>query len=220
MKFISDSIFPDPNLTDENGILCFGGDLEVLTLIDAYSHGIFPWPQKNLPLIWFSIPRRGILDFSKLHISKRLRRYLSSWKGEFRMDTCFGDVIKACAQQIRSDQNDTWILPEMIEAYINLYRAGYAHCVEAWESGELVGGIYGVFIANVFSAESMFYRRSNSSKLCLLFLVEHLKKIGLDWMDIQVLTSITEQLGGEYIPREEFLERLEKQRSKEKIFFL
>ncbi len=216
----SDSIFPNFDLANEDGLLCYGGSLEIEYLVDAYSHGIFPWPHEGYPLLWFSPPMRGIIDFGKFHIPRRLIRFRNSWQGEFRIDTSFQDVIQACAKQVRNGQAGTWILPSMIDAYIAFHKSGYAHCVEAWEDDELVGGIYGVFIGNVFSAESMFFTKSNCSKLCLWHLIEHLKEIGLGWLDIQVLTPITEQLGGIYIPRKEFMERLETQRTKEPVSFL
>ncbi len=220
MMINQDSIFPNPNQADEDGLLCYGGKLDVAFLIDAYSHGIFPWPHEGYPLLWFSPPLRGIIEFDLLHIPRRLKRFRNSWQGEFRIDTAFQDVIQACARKVRNGEYGTWILPEMIDAYIAFHKAGYAHCVEAWEDGELVGGIYGVFIGNVFSAESMFFTKSNCSKLCLWHLIEHLEKIGLCWLDIQVLTPITEQLGGIYIPRKRFLERIEAQHSKEIVSFL
>jgi leucyl/phenylalanyl-tRNA--protein transferase len=217
---IEHSLFPYPDMADEDGLLCIGGDLEVITLLDAYYHGIFPWPQEGMPALWFSPFRRGILEFSKLHIPQRLKRIRNSWKGEFRVNTSFKEIIKACKTQKRPGQSGTWIIPEMIEAYYNLHKAGYAHCIGAWEDNELTGGIYGVFVGNVFSGESMFYRRPNRSKLCLWYLVEHLQGKGVQWMDLQMLTPLTENFGGEYITRKEYLERLKKEHSKPEISFL
>ena len=214
-----DSIFPDPSLSDEDGLLCIGGDLNTNTLIDSYYHGIFPWPQKGLPILWFCPVKRGILNFSKLHIPARLKKFRKSWSGEFKINSAFRQVINACRLQKRPGQSGTWILPEMIKAYTDLHKAGYAHSVEAWENDRLVGGIYGVFVGNVFSGESMFYKKANCSKLCLWRLVEHLQNIGLEWMDVQMLTPVTETFGGEYITREEFLILLKREHEKEKIVF-
>jgi leucyl/phenylalanyl-tRNA---protein transferase len=216
---VKQSIFPDPEMADEDGLLCIGVNLEVNTLIDAYYHGVFPWPQKDLPVLWFSPPMRGILNFNELHISKRLYRFKTSWKGEFRIDTAFEEVINSCKLQKRPGQNGTWILSDMVSAYTELHYAGYAHSVEAWENDKLVGGIYGVFVGNVFSGESMFYKKPNCSKLSFLKLVENLKNIGLKWMDLQMLTPLTEGFGGEYVTRKEFLELIKKEHSKNKINF-
>ena len=216
---IRHSMFPDPDLADEDGLLCIGGDLGVTTLLDAYYHGIFPWPQEALPILWFCPARRGIIEFNKLHIPKRLKRFRNSWEGEFRINTSFSEVIDNCKSQTRPGQNGTWIIPEMIQAYIKLHNAGYAHSVEAWENNELVGGVYGVFIGNVFSGESMFYKKTNRSKLCFWHLIEHLQKLGLEWMDLQMLTSITKSFGGEYIKRGEFLKRLVSEHNKPEMAF-
>ncbi len=219
IDIVKQSIFPYPDSTDEDGLLCIGGNLDVETLADAYYNGIFPWPQEGLPILWFCPLMRGILNLSKLHVPERLKRIRNSWKGEFKIDSAFKDVITACRMQKRPDQRGTWIIPEMIDAYYDLHEAGYAHCVEAWESNELVGGIYGVYVGNVFSGESMFYKVPNMSKLCLWYLAEHLKEIGIDWMDMQMLTPVTESFGGEYITREEFLKRLQEEHLRLKIPF-
>lgn len=212
MNSLSKSIFPHPDNADEHGLLCYGGNLEVPTLLDAYSHGIFPWPHEGYPLLWFSPPERGVIDFDRVHIPKRLARFRRNWPGEFRFDSDFRAVIKNCATVSRRGQRGTWITPEMIDAYCDFHRAGFAHCVEAWENGELTGGIYGVFVENVFSAESMFFKKANCSKLCLWRLIEHLESIGLTWLDVQVLTPVTVQFGGRYVERGEFLGRMEKER--------
>jgi leucyl/phenylalanyl-tRNA---protein transferase len=216
---IKQSIFPDPEMADQDGLLCIGINLELNAIIDAYYHGIFPWPQEDLPVLWFSPPIRGILNFSKLHISKRLSRFRNAWNGEYRIDSAFEEVINSCKLQKRPGQNGTWILPDMVKAYTELHYAGYAHSVEAWENNKLVGGIYGVFVGNVFSGESMFYKKSNCSKLSLLKLVEHLENLGLEWMDVQMLTPLTQSFGGEYITRKEFLELIKKEHGKNKISF-
>ncbi len=218
--FDEKSIFPHPDQADENGLLCAGGNLSLPVLLDSYSHGIFPWPHEGYPLLWFSPPERGIIYFDNVHISKRLARFRKSWKGHFLIDKNFPEVVQYCADTGRKGQRGTWIIPEMIDAYVEFHMAGYSHCIEAWEDDELVGGIYGVFVGNVFSAESMFFKKSNCSKLCLWYLIEHLESIGLQWLDVQVLTPITEQFGGIYIPRDKFFEQIKTQQQKELISFI
>ena len=220
MNINTKSMFPHPDESDEDGLLCYGGNLEVDILLDAYSHGIFPWPHEGYPLLWFSPPERGIIEFDKVHIPQRLERFRKSWKGEFRIDTSFREVITACAKKKRKGQRGTWITADMTNAYIAFHKAGYAHCVEAWEDNQLAGGVYGVFAGNVFSAESMFFNRPNCSKLCLWRLIEHLKGLGLTWLDVQVLTPATEQFGGIYVPRDEFLERLRREHEKNAVPFI
>lgn len=211
------SRFPDPNSAAPDGLLCYGGDLKPDTLLDAYSHGIFPWPREGLPILWFSPPVRGVIDFDELHWSRRFLRELKKDQFEITFNRDFASVIEGCASAPRSYDSGTWILPEMITAYKRLHELGYAHSVECWVKGavgkELAGGLYGVYIAGVFSAESMFYRISNASKRCLYALIEELKKSGLTWMDIQMVTPISKSIGGKYIRREEFLARLSRARA-------
>ncbi len=217
---IKHSMFPNPDMADEDGLLCIGADLDVYTLLDAYYHGIFPWPREGLPVLWFCPAQRGIIDFSKIHIPRSLKKFRKSWEGEFRINTVFRKVIKSCQEQRRPGQDGTWILPKMISAYTKFHEAGYAHSIEAWEENELTGGIYGVFVGNVFSGESMFYKKDNRSKICLWYLIEHLQEIGLEWMDVQMLTPLTQSFGGEYIQREDFIRKMIISHSKPKIIFI
>ncbi|MCM2281054.1 MAG: leucyl/phenylalanyl-tRNA--protein transferase [Bdellovibrionaceae bacterium] len=201
--------FPDPRSATEDGLLCIGGDLRVSTLLEAYSHGIFPWPQEGYPLLWFSPPRRGVVDFDEVHFSQRFLRETRKTELTFTFDRAFADVVDACATVPRTHETGTWILPEMRRAYIRFFEAGHAHSVEAWRGDRLVGGLYGVYVAGVFSGESMFFRESNASKLCLYRLIAHLRSKGLTWMDTQMVTSLVASIGGKYISRDEFLARLE-----------
>ena len=123
-------------------------------------------------------------------------------------DRDFSSIIRACAKVPRDGEAGTWILPEMVAAYESLFAKGYVHCVGAWLGDELVGGLYGVFVKGVFSGESMFFKESGASKLCLVHMVEHLQSMGLEWMDIQMVTPVLESFGGEYIPRSQFLTML------------
>lgn len=204
--------FPDARTAGDDGLLCFGGDLEVETLVEAYGHGIFPWPQEGLPLLWFSPRERGVLDFAELHWSRRFLRALKDTSFTITFNQEFEQVIKECAHAPRSHETGTWILPEMQDAYLRFHEAGYAHSVECWQAGHLVGGLYGVCVAGVFSGESMFFKVSDASKRCLFALTTELSRRGFRWMDIQMVTPVLEKLGGKYISRDEFLLRLSRAR--------
>lgn len=205
----SEFYFPDPERTLDDGLLCIGGNLEVETLCEAYSKGIFPWPQEGYPLLWFSPPERGVLDFEDLHISRSLKKMMGRVDWTLSFNQCFESVIQACAAQERPGQDGTWILSPMVEAYINLHRAGYAHSIEVWQGSDLIGGLYGVYIGGVFSGESMFYKQPNASKFAFISFVDFLKSKGLTWLDMQMVTPSLKAFGGKYISREEFLRRLE-----------
>lgn len=199
--------FPDPRSADPDGLVCVGGNLQVETLIRAYSQGIFPWPQGNLPLLWFSPDPRGVLDFEELHVSRSLNRFLKRNPFHVTRNHCFEEVIRQCALAPR-DHHGTWIRSDMVEAYVKLHKAGYGLSVECWNGEQLVGGIYGVWVNDFFSGESMFFLQSNASKVALLELIAWLKEKGLSWMDIQMLTPVLEAMGGKYINQDDFLERI------------
>jgi len=178
-------------------------------LIDAYEHGVFPWPSSEEDLIpWCSPKKRAVLFFSELRLPRSLARARRSSLYHFTRDHAFAEVISACAAQPRPGQNGTWITSDMIRAYVELHRLGRAHSVEAWEGDQLVGGIYGVDSGGAFSAESMFYSKPNASKLALLHLVDLLKEKGSEWLDIQQLTPHLEKLGAREIKRSDFLRLL------------
>jgi leucyl/phenylalanyl-tRNA--protein transferase len=200
--------FPDPRTATRDGLVAVGGDLHPDTLRLAYRQGIFPWPAPGLPLLWFSPPERGVLDFADLHVPRSLERAVRRSALRLTVDADFPAVIRACAGTPRPGQAGTWITEEMVEAYERLHRLGMAHSVEAWDESRLVGGIYGVEVDGAFAAESMFYRTPNASKLALLHLVAHLRSRGLDWLDIQVLTPHMERLGARAMARGRFLTRL------------
>lgn len=206
--------FPDVHITQEEGLIAVGGTLDVPTLFHAYKKGIFPWPQVGYPMLWFSPEKRGVIDFSELHISRSLEKQIKRDEYTFTVNQNFERVIEACQRQPRKNQQGTWILPELRKAYIKFHQAGFAHSVECWRGTELVGGIYGVFVEGVFSGESMFHEIPNTSKLSFLHLVKHLQNRQVEWMDIQMVTSVTENLGGKYISRDEFLSRLQKTQKK------
>ena len=200
-----------------DGIVALGGPLTTTNLLRAYCSGIFPWPIDEDILPWCCPDERGILDFNELHIPRRLARTRHQF--HFTIDRAFPQVITHCATVRRKHESGTWITEEMILAYCELHREGHAHSVEVWEGTELVGGIYGVDGCGSFSGESMFALRSNASKLALLFLIEHLKERGLDWMDVQMVTPLLESLGAKAIWREEFLEQLAATQKRRLILF-
>lgn len=207
MKYKSTVSFPEkPFLHTEDDIVAIGGKLDIGTLYNSYRNGIFPWPHKDYPMLWFFPKKRGVLRFDEFHIPKSLAKFAEKKLQQVRitMNQNFPLVIDECRFQKRPNQDGTWILPEIKRAYIEMHFAGYAHSIECWEGDELVGGIYGILIENVFSGESMFHKKTNMGKLCLIYLVEWLKSLGIKWMDIQMVTPVLESFGGKYISDEAY----------------
>lgn len=200
-------------------IVAVGGVLSTESLIKAYRQGIFPWPIDGLPLTWFCPVKRAILDFSKMRISKSLTKLKSRHRWTITRDQNFREVIQECANTPRPGQDGTWITPELLDAYVQLHRDGFAHSFEVWNGNELVGGIYGVDADGAFSAESMFFREPGASKIALMALIDHLKTHGATWIDIQVMTPHMEKLGAHEISRPDFLKLLRLTRSKSIILF-
>lgn len=207
--------FPNPRFAPPEGILAIGGTLDPVTLMAAYRQGIFPWSGAYFELAWFSPDPRAILRFAKLHTGARLARTRRRTKFTFTIDKAFQTVIKTCARIARRpDDAGTWITKDFIAGYTALHKMGLAHSVEAWDEGELVGGVYGVEIDGAFAGESMFHTRADASKLALLYLIEHLQARGLEWMDIQMMTPHLQALGAEEITRDDFLKLLAATRRK------
>jgi len=201
--------FPDIELADENGLLAMGGDLEVESLLLAYKSGIFPWPFDETVLVWFAPPRRALLFLDEFHPSKSLLRENKKAAFTIRIDHDFESVIRNCAElKNRGRQRGTWITEDMIEAYTEFHRAGYAHSIECYQGEKLIGGMYGVAIGRMFAGESMFYRQPNASKLCMLHLVELLKAKGVKWIDCQVMTPFLKAFGAREVTRKQFMELL------------
>ena len=202
-------------------IIGFGGNLTLENLRDAYHKGIFPWHITGLPLPWFCPERRAILEFKDLHVSRSLKKTRRNTKFSFTIDKDFEAVIKSCAEMKRPHESGTWITPEFVRAYTQYHREeGMAHSVEVWdETGELVGGLYGIDADGVFCGESMFHKKPNASKLALLYLIEHLKDRGATWLDIQVMTPHMKVFGAREINREDFLDRLEQTQKKNLYLF-
>jgi leucyl/phenylalanyl-tRNA--protein transferase len=206
-------LFPDPQtLPEHEQIALVGGELSVTSLREAYARGIFPWPTRGLPMLWHCPNPRGVLDFATMHIPRSLKQTLKKGTWRFTFNRDFRRVIEACAQQPRDGQDDTWILPDMVDAYVAFHEAGYAHSVECWLDDKLAGGLYGVYIDGSFSGESMFHSATGASKLALWALAKELERQGLSWMDVQMVTPVLKLFGGQMIEREAFLGRLQQAR--------
>lgn len=196
-------LFPYPELADEDGLLAVGGDLSPERVLLAYQNGIFPWYSSNSPILWWSPNPRFVLFPDKLKLSSSMKKFLRKTGYKVTFDTAFKDVISSCASM--REEDGTWITAEMQNAYCRLHELNLAHSVEVWENGELVGGLYGVSIGRCFFGESMFSKKSNSSKTGFITLVNFLKEKGFLIIDCQVHTNYLESLGAEHIPRKEFL---------------
>lgn len=200
--------FPPPEEAEEDGLLAVGGDLSPQRLLTAYSRGIFPWYSEDSPILWWSPDPRLILIPDELKVSRSLRQVMQKQVFAITMDRDFPCVIANCAAVQRKGQQGTWITGQMREAYIGLYEAGYAHSVEAWYEGELMGGLYGIALGGAFFGESMFARMSNASKVAFATLVQWLKKRGYVMIDCQVTTSHLVSLGAREVPRSTFMDLL------------
>lgn len=203
-----DPIFPHPGLAERSGLLAVGGDLSPERLIQAYANGIFPWYSAGDPILWWSPDPRMVLYPDRFRISKSLRRTIQAGGFKATFDTDFSSVIHACARVPRKGQPGTWIVPEMIEAYIRLHELGYAHSVEVYREGKLVGGLYGVSLGRVFFGESMFFTERDASKVALFHLVERLKSWDFHLIDAQVETAHLKSFGAINMDRAEFLRQL------------
>jgi leucyl/phenylalanyl-tRNA---protein transferase len=213
--------FPDPlqDFSNPPGLVAIGGDLSVERLLLAYRSGLFPWTAQ--PATWWCPDPRAIFEFDRFHVPRSVRKIVkrcvvvespplacdpgNSPPFHVTINCAFTKVMQGCATA-RADNN--WISPSFITAYTRLHEAGYAHSVECWQNGELVGGIYGVAVGGLFAGESMFHRVDNASKVALYFLTEFLRHRGFTLFDIQTLTPTTEQFGATLISRAEYLERL------------
>lgn len=208
-------VFPPVESASEDGLVAVGGDLELDTLLEAYQKGIFPWPLSTYPLnvdlphTWFSPDPRGMLEFKRLHVPRSFVKFLKKSPFHVTFNKAFADVIVNCAKTPRKDQPGTWITPEIINAYLNMFEKGYAYSVEVWNGNELVGGMYGVIIGDFVSGESMFTLEDNAGKEALYTLVHHLQEKGITWLDTQMVTEVVKQFGGKYVPRPVFLGKLQ-----------
>lgn len=194
-------------LDEPNGLLAAGGTLEPARLIDAYRRGIFPWSSDGQPVLWWSPDPRMVLHTAEFSVSRSLRKRLRARTFEVRVDTAFDDVMAACAEP-RAGQGGTWITPDMRTGYGALHRQGYAHSVEAWRDGRLVGGLYGVALGRVFFGESMFTRETDASKVALAHLVARLRALDVPLIDCQQETGHLASFGARPIPRRRFAAHL------------
>jgi leucyl/phenylalanyl-tRNA--protein transferase len=202
-------IFPPPYLARSDGLLAIGGDLTPERLLTAYRMGIFPWYSENEPKLWWSPDPRLVLYPFELTVSRSLEKTIRKNLFTITLDSALEQVIRECARVRLENCEMTWLVEEMIDAYIRLHRQGYAHSVEAWHEGELAGGLYGVSLGRSFFGESMFTRTSNASKVAFVHLVRYLESLGYDMIDCQVRTDHLLRFGAREIPRIFFLEQLE-----------
>ena len=197
----------DDAMAEPNGLLAAGGGLSPARLIDAYSRGIFPWFSEGDPVLWWCPDPRMVLPTDAVHVSQSLRRRLRRGDYQVTFDRAFADVLRECAAPRRHEQG-TWLVPSMRRAYEQLYERGAAHSLEVWIGGELAGGLYGVAIGRMFYGESMFSRRSDSSKIALVCLAAQLWKWGFPMIDCQMQTTHLATMGAHEIPRRVFVEML------------
>ena len=205
-----DLIFPSVEMATNEGIVAIGGDLGIERLLLAYRSGIFPWYNEDEPIVWWSPDPRFVLFPDKLKVTKSMQSVLNNGTFRFTINRAFNTVLQNCKSITRKDQEGTWITPEVQTAYTQLHELGYAHSAEAWMNGELVGGLYGIKLGNVFFGESMFSKVSNASKFAFINYVRQLQKENIALIDCQVYTAHLESLGAKMIKREIFMELLKK----------
>ncbi len=208
----NDCPFPslDQALSEPNGLIAIGGNLNAERLLSAYSQGIFPWFNEDEPVMWWSPNPRMVLFPDELKIASSLKKTLKKNLFEVRFNTAFYEVISACSDSKRLNQAGTWISQDMINAYYDLHQKGHAICMESWLNNQLVGGCYGVIINKMFYGESMFHTQTDASKVAFVHLVNHLKTLKIGMIDCQMKTPLLASFGGREIAREEFMQNLTK----------
>lgn len=201
-----------PAGSEAPGLLAAGADLSIPTLINAYSNGIFPWFSNGQPILWWSPNPRMVLHVANFKLSrslkKTLQQFIKSNTCEIRIDSNFEQVIQSCAHAPRRGQNGTWIVPEMVRAYVQLHKAGFAHSIETWVNGQLVGGLYCVALGRAVFGESMFTKATDASKIALCALIAFCKKNNIRTIDCQQNTAHLASLGASEISRHDFLEHI------------
>jgi len=200
-------VFPPVHLA-EDGLLALGGDLRPERLLLGYTQGIFPWYAENLPILWHSPDPRMVMTTRDLIVQRSLRKAIKRRPFELTTDKAFGDVLRGCAHVPRPGQTGTWLIPEMIDAYMKLHELGFAHSFEAWKDGELVGGLYGVSLGAAFFGESMFAKAPDASKVAFVASVRQLDAWHIGLIDCQVHTEHLERFGAYEIPRLDYLQML------------
>jgi leucyl/phenylalanyl-tRNA--protein transferase len=204
--YLRDTIdFPPVEESLDDGLLAAGGDLSEKRLLNAYRSGIFPWYSEYSPILWYSPPVRCIIKPDGFNLSHSLKLKLKNNDFTISLDKNFEDVINACASIKRKGESGTWILPEMIEAYTELHKSGYAHSVEVWHKGKLAGGLYGVSLGRAFFGESMFHKVTDASKAALHYLCTWLQKQNFNFIDAQNETRHLLSLGAITINRSDYL---------------
>lgn len=203
-----DLSFPPPELATPEGVLAVGDDLRPERLLSAYSQGIFPWPVRGFPLLWFCPDPRFVLPLGEVHLGRSMKRAVRRSNLSVRFDTAFDEVIDRCAHAPRPGQDGTWITTDLRNAFMRLHQLGYAHSVEAWHGNELVGGLYGVALGSMFFGESMFARTPDASKVAFVTLLGQLRAWGFDVVDCQVETEHLARFGARSWPRSRFLEQV------------
>lgn len=193
----------DTATDDPNGLLAVGGSLRVPRLVNAYRHGVFPWFEAGQPILWWSPSPRMVLKPDQIHVSKSLRKLLNKNLFRVSFDQAFEHVIHACAAP-RKYTDDTWITQSMQLAYIQMHQAGYAHSIEVWYDDELVGGLYGIALGQMFFGESMFSRQANASKVAMVSLSNWLKFWHYQLIDCQMETEHLSRMGAYSMSREAF----------------
>lgn len=206
----ADQDFPplEQALDEPNGLIAVGGCLSPRRIVNAYRAGIFPWFNPGEPILWWSPDPRSVLFPEHLYVSRSLTKTLRKQRFEIRFDSAFADVIEACSTP-RHAQGGTWITQDMKGAYCQLHALGIAHSFEAWQHGQLVGGLYGIGIGRVFFGESMFHRVTDASKVAFVALVAQLSAWGYQLIDCQVSSEHLFSLGAKEIPRQQFAELLQ-----------
>lgn len=206
MYFLTSELyFPPASETSPEGIIAVGGDLSPERLLLAYQNGIFPWYDNDEPKLWWCPEERMVLFFENLRITKSMKKIIIRKEFQVTFNTAFRDVISNCQKAPRKDQNGTWISDEIVESYCKLHELGHAKSVEVWQSGELVGGLYGIDLGDVFCGESMFSKVPNASKVAFIHLAKQLEMANYKLLDCQVYNDHLNSLGCIEIDREEFL---------------
>lgn len=206
-------IFPHPILREPDGLMAVGGDLSPERLLLAYRWGIFPWYHEGQPILWWWLAPRLMVRPEDVHVSHSVRNFINQKKYKVTFDKEFRAVMQRCSDVPRPGQDGTWIMPEMIDAYSTLHKMGYAHSVEVWEDGNLVGGLYGIALGKIFFGESMFSEKPNASKIGFVHLAQYLSSHGFQWIDCQQDTPHMRTLGAGLVEEDDFLNILRNNQS-------
>ncbi|GAB4322999.1 MAG: leucyl/phenylalanyl-tRNA--protein transferase [Dehalococcoidia bacterium] len=198
-------VFPDPREAGAEGLVAMGADLSPSTIVAAYRQGMFPWPHGGDDLLWWSPDPRGVLFPERIRVTRRLARTIRQGRFRITLDAAFEQVIHSCS---RRDEG-TWITPGITEAYVRLHQLGWAHSFEAWDDGgRLAGGLYGLHVGGMFGAESMFHRARDASKVAMVAMAQHCARVGIAFVDVQLVTPHLARMGCEEVPREAYLDML------------